>query len=464
MIQPGNRASFMDLLRDTVSDDTGAAREKFYVEGLMAARSYVSGMGDDDFVKEVASSISSGIWGPQYLMHARLANCLEDVTSDEVRRNVVNLRRILTQVRHMVPVSTPSKIVSDFCSFIGDSYLQSNTAPSDESMMTACAPIVPYVGRIVTPWTGIVEHYDDRYRVADDGHDENPSDRLRGLALTRMNELTLTNGVMATLMQNCDRIRNYPVNDDGLAVFPKQFDEASAELRATMEFIGCRFLYEMAETLGLEKGLALARYIGGIGIETPASEAFAAANDYLSRLDEAGLDSLLDNIDDSQLNRKFFRFQKAGINETKDMESKFDQIDNFNVTTLMNYIYTSRRYYADYYTNTAYMKMRNVGGYAFYRDFIIIEPQDIETGNKLDFIYCPVRDQLNDRRVVIITMDRSGKILPITERAFNDFLAGRVPLAKKQDFTDNGVEAPDQSPDNETESTVAPKPTLDGVN
>jgi len=454
----------MDLFRDSVSDDTGRMRERFYVEGLMAARYYVGGLSDDEFIRAVASTISGGIWGTQYLMHGRLANMLNDVTSDEARRNVVNLRRILMKVRHLIPASASSQIVNDFCDFIGDMYLQSETAPSDESIVTACAPIVPYVGRIVTPWSNIVEHYEDMSRAVDDYPEKEPSDRLRGLALTRMNELTMTNAAMVVLMQNRDCIRDYLINNDSLAVFPRQFDEAPVDRRVVMEFIGCRFLFEMADDLGLEKGLALARYISSPTVDQPASEAFTMAEDYLNRLDEAGIESLLDDIDDSQLNRKFFKFQKAGIGETEDMKSKFDQIDNFNVTTLMNYIYTSRRYYADYYTNTAYMKMRNVGGYAFYRDFIIVEPQDIETGNKLDFIYCPVRDQLNDRRVVIITMDRSGKILPVTEKAFNDFLAGRVPLAKKQDFTDQGVEAPDQAPDNETESTVAPKPTLDGVN
>ena len=454
----------MDLFRDSVSDDTGRMRERFYVDGLMAARYYVGSLSDDEFVRAVASTISGGIWGTQYLMHGRLANMLDDVTSDEARRNVVNLRRILMKVRHLVPASTSTWIVNDFCDFIGDMYLQSETAPSDESVVTACAPITPYVGRIVTPWSNIVEHYEDVSRSVDDNPEDEPGNRLRGLALSRMYELTMTNAAMVMLMQNRDCIRDYPINGDSLAVFPRQFDEAPVDRRVVMEFIGCRFLFEMADDLGLEKGLALARYISSPTVDQPASEAFTMAEDYLNRLDEAGIESLLDDIDDSQLNRKFFKFQKAGIGETEEMKSKFDQIDNFNVTTLMNYIYTSRRYYADYYTNTAYMKMRNVGGYAFYRDFIIVEPQDIETGNKLDFIYCPVRDQLNDRRVVIITMDRTGKILPVTEKEFNEFLAGQVPLPKKQDFTDNGVTAPDWASNNETESTVAPKPTLDGVN
>ena len=469
MTVSGNRTAFPDLVECMTATADMDMRYRFYVEGPAAARSYVGSLSDDEFIMAVASHLSCIGDVVMMLLHARLANVLEDTTSNEARQNVASLRRILGRVKHMVPAYTSTAFVDDFCRYLGDSYLgDGDVAPSDESVVTAGAPIVSYVGRLVTPWAGITNGGDEATTYNGGEPDLTPDgDRVRVLALNRFHELVTTNGVLPHIMDRGITIREWVVDAESLRVYIKMLDDPArvrtlADL-VELQYIGCRYLYEMADALGLEKATALAKYIAGVSRGDTTADAFVAAESWLDTMDESALESLLDDIDDDRVNPRFFKDRDGG-DETEELENRFDRIDNFNITTLMNYIYTSRRYYADYYTNTAFMKMRNVGGYAFYREFIVIEPQDIETGKKLDFVYCPVRDQLNDRKVVIVTIDRDGKVFPVPEKEFNDFLAGRTPLAKKSDFTDQGTEAPDQAPDNETESTVAPKPHLDGVN
>ena len=91
----------------------------------------------------------------------------------------------------------------------------------------------------------------------------------------------------------------------------------------------------------------------------------------------------------------------------------------FDITPLFNFIFTSRRFFANSYTNQAFISSTVVGGYMFYKEFLIIYPRTNED-EILDYIYVPVIDELDEGHVVIIKYFRDGHIDILSESQYRE--------------------------------------------
>ena len=88
-----------------------------------------------------------------------------------------------------------------------------------------------------------------------------------------------------------------------------------------------------------------------------------------------------------------------------------DQLHTFNLNHLMNFIYTQRRYISDRYTVMAFLDHINVKAISYVKDFILIEP---DLGAKpSEYIYVPVVDTLNGRKVCVIRYHRESNAIDV---------------------------------------------------
>jgi hypothetical protein len=60
-----------------------------------------------------------------------------------------------------------------------------------------------------------------------------------------------------------------------------------------------------------------------------------------------------------------------------------------------------------------------VGAFSFYDEYMVIEPQSLN-GEKLDYVYVPVIDDLNGSKVVIIKYWRNKRIDILTAAQYED--------------------------------------------
>lgn len=83
-------------------------------------------------------------------------------------------------------------------------------------------------------------------------------------------------------------------------------------------------------------------------------------------------------------------------------------VEGFDIQKLINYLYTERRYRANDYTNAFFMKGQNIASCTFYKGFVLIQPKS--ASGQIHYIYVPVIDDAQLSKVVLVRIDREGKI------------------------------------------------------
>jgi hypothetical protein len=113
---------------------------------------------------------------------------------------------------------------------------------------------------------------------------------------------------------------------------------------------------------------------------------------------ESELEDELDNYD------MIDRFSKSTAPEDEP-----DVQDMFDLNKALSFIYTHKQYRANRYTNMAFMRMANIGGYTYYNEFLVIQPK-ADDGTTVNYLYIPLIDDLNGSRVCVLKLWRSGTI------------------------------------------------------
>lgn len=85
-----------------------------------------------------------------------------------------------------------------------------------------------------------------------------------------------------------------------------------------------------------------------------------------------------------------------------------DPVEGFDIQKLINYLYTQRRYRANDYTNAFFMEGQNIASCTFYKGFVLIQPKS--ASGQIHYIYVPVIDDAQLSKVVLVRIDRDGKV------------------------------------------------------
>lgn len=135
-------------------------------------------------------------------------------------------------------------------------------------------------------------------------------------------------------------------------------------------------------------------------------------NVLLSKLENLSLDNNIESICESELNTMEYENDKqveSIMNKAHVDDDETARLSkNYNIDILLNYIYTSRRYMHNAYTNAFFVNTNQVmQDYSYMKDNILVaELED-------HFLCTPVMDLADDYKVKLIRLDKDG-IISIT--------------------------------------------------
>ena len=311
----------------------------------------------------------------------------------------------------------------------------------ETSVITGCAPIVPYVGFLKKPTPGerVVEEPDpaqlDVFKESlneDEEKEEelmlaseafSTNDSYRDCMKELITYMLSTDSLMARIIAYQDIFRHPIVQPRNLPRFAQMYadtifaNDHKAKLVAYQYYASCA-LYAWSnmelDSETLDKITAFSNVYW-----QPLPDDFDTLFANIMALTPSTEGALLNEMDHMDALQKFMKNPETYTNTNTDA----DPLQLFDLTPLMNYIYTQRRFRSNQYTRSAFMDLPNIGGYVFYREWLIIEPQTPE-GHDMNYLYVPVIDDLNMSQNAVIKYWRNGKIDLLSQQEFYKEIEG----------------------------------------
>lgn len=298
------------------------------------------------------------------------------------------------------------KLVIDRISLMLDKYRQSLTEKgATESVITACAPIVPVVGAIRKPFAAEIEAEKAVSFTQDTA-------AVKHMAFDQLMKAFHIPDFIAQLLAHSTMFEHIDGVDQLIHII-RLNQETTGPLANIVAYYSWAWIYTNAAQLQNSDVTTLIETIQHIDT-VPFENAINAFEKNLPA-SEAELVQHLEDIDRTNRFLKVPDAVKANI-------STFHAFDDYDINGLLNYIYTSRRYRANNYTNSAFVRSVDVSGYLFYKEYLLVQPKTEEPDVGNEYIYCPVMDDLQGSKPVIIRYWKNGNIDVLTERQFWDIM------------------------------------------
>lgn len=360
----------------------------------------------------------------QLLAHGRLIYIVESAQTYK------DLKHQLMSYSHNFRPTGPSSSNADNWSITFVDYIeeliyrtrahQKSEKALEESVVCAYSPIVPYVGTLKVPFVG--ERVDDEdepnqdelVEAAKEGWTNMELFRVWNHSLKTMYDMAMNHYIVDDLILNADMIRPDEMKAEDASSMAELArimyrNPAFVNHRSIIAYALWAFIHEFADSMDVEKAYQMA-YLTKEVESTSFNELFDKVFNSLRDATEADLNSELENY--NALN-KFMKDPSA----YQSTNTSSDPIEMFDLTQLMNFIFTNRRFRANHYTNSAFMNMPSIGGYVFYKDFLIIQPETAD-GQEVNFLYVPVVDDLNGSKVVVLKFWRNNHIDILSEAEY----------------------------------------------
>ena len=324
----------------------------------------------------------------------------------------------------------------------------------ETSVITGCAPIVPYTGTIRKPFAG--ERMEKpKYPEIDPMDEMDPEDKdlLKWFStLEQTIERTdideeVNSYIAFNALMDMESILEHPTSAASVMYFHDMFREIKSfneqDFLALVHNVRMSRQDPEMRSCGLHTALLYYGYAyvatNFFNVDKEAADKMIAffqdvSRFYLADAEKEEFSKVFQNIynalpasesallSDMEKIDALERFTKNPENYSL-ADTEKDPMDLFDLTPLMNYIYTARRFRTNSYTRTAFMDLPSIGGYTFYRGWLIIVPQTPE-GQELNYLYIPVIDDLNGSQVAIIKYWRNSHIDILTENQYQKEIMG----------------------------------------
>lgn len=353
--------------------------------------------------------------------HCMIINCIEtSETYKELKPKLVDLMKALYRTKQNIDIAN-GKYVASILERIRDE--EQSKQAMETSVITGSAIIAPYVGTLKKPFqvytSSMEEAANDvkNQRMANCLVDSHKREVLKKNALTKMVEIILDRIAIDHIIIGIDALLNTSTDPSYIFNIIRNFDHMAENDPPLGCYSACIFLYRNANNPDFNFDLcnklldAMHDVLG-----RPLRDVIDTYTEALAPVSES---DLLDDLDHYDTIAKYMKNPEMA----KMADAKKDPLDEFDLTPLMNYIFTSRRFRANHYTNSAFANLSYIGGYAFYDDYLIIEPSTAE-GVDLNYLYIPVIDDANGSQVVVLKYWRNGKIEVLTQYQYEKEIKG----------------------------------------
>lgn len=262
-----------------------------------------------------------------------------------------------------------------------------------ESIVTAYAPIVPYVGTLRKKFGPVSEAI------------ENPDGRAdMDFMVNSLGQLTMSTKFfdIVPYIERVQGIRNITSTDESLDGYLRAIDDKSIDSPDAVRYLTLIFSI-------CHPDIDIDKYREDFKtLHSPETASFesllsAAGNVFY----HVGMES--EGYEDD--------FADFAALKQEVAEKKQHDLGTFDLTPLLNFIYMNRRYRADSYTNTYFSNAPEIRSFTSYRGLLLIEPAI--NGASADFLYCPLRD---DALFIIVILKywRDGTLEILTEYEFRN--------------------------------------------
>lgn len=289
----------------------------------------------------------------------------------------------------------------------------------ETSVITGCAIIAPYAGTLRKPFKVYKDSMEKADIVIADTQPEDPNNTkammLQKSALSLMTALLWDFHAIDHILLHVDDIVNISSNPNDFFLLLTSYERMAKEDHVYANYATCVYLYQCAHQLNFDMCDKLLEKMWHI-MDKPIRDTI---DTFMEALEPVSESDLIDDIDRYDTVARFMKNPEMA----KIASDKKDPLDKFDLTPLMNYIYMSRRFRANNYTNTSFANLSYIGGYAFYNEYLIIEPSTAE-GVDLNYLYIPVIDDADGSQVVVLKYWRNGQIEKLTEAEYEREIKG----------------------------------------
>lgn len=274
-----------------------------------------------------------------------------------------------------------------------------------ESVVTSCAPIVPYADTIRAECKKLYEEASDpdaepvtpatEFYGPDDAHDEIISYQM----MLRM---------IYKSFYSCYQIYTH------INIICKEVEDHSL-----VGFIVQNKYRDLPVDVSLFIICLLATSPGDAAKLIRATLSLLGDGDCLQPRAMHAIESMLDGFDESEE----FPFDDTDLlARAKKIYTKEDpnpdptHSHHIDITALNNFVRIARRYRTDRYVQQAFVSSSDILSISYLDDFMIIEPAT-KDGDMVDFVYIPLVDDLNDRKPVVAKYWRSDSHIDMLSEA-----------------------------------------------
>lgn len=324
--------------------------------------------------------------------------------------------------------------------------LQMKEKALETSVITGCSPIVPYAGVLKKPFVGeIVKEESEKdpqtFNLLKEQIDEETENDYETMlqsmeAWYEGSDIDIKELILSKMLISCVDIvelgcimeyRNFyrepilPLNRLGtlsIAVNGAYQMMNHNGLNIARRYYALAFIFDnLMKCQDSEERRRLLEFANAVF--APLDQDFSTMFSRLEHMLPASEGALLSEIEHYDAMDKFMKNPETYLAGNTDR----DPLELFDLTPLMNYIFTNRRFRTNQYTRSAFMDIPSIGGYTFYKGFLIVEPETPQ-GHDMNYLYIPVIDDLNGSQVAVIKYWRNGNIDILTESQFNAEIQG----------------------------------------
>lgn len=289
----------------------------------------------------------------------------------------------------------------------------------ETSVITGCAIIAPYAGTLRKPFKVYKDSMEEADVIISDTQPDDPNGTkaaiLQKSALSLMTALLWDMYGIDHIILHVDDIPRISSNPNDFFLLLTSYEEEAKNDHVYANYATCVYLYQCAHQLNFDMCDKLLEKMWHI-MDKPIRDTI---DTFMEALEPVSESDLIDDIDRYDTVARFMKNPEMA----KIASNKKDPLDKFDLTPLMNYIYMSRRFRANNYTNTSFANLSYIGGYAFYNEYLIIEPSTAE-GVDLNYLYIPVIDDADGSQVVVLKYWRNGQIEKLTEAEYEREIKG----------------------------------------
>lgn len=398
------------LADDNPSDDLTVT---FMTQGLSAVKKWESMVGPKIFFQTIYGHRPNGLF-TRFALFAGLVNRLHRIHTMREYRNTIRVYSSEVQKAHMIYRKGHDEPTNQFLKYLQELMMAAfeKEGAIETSVITGCSIIAPYVGTLRKPFQNLTN--------VEDPEDDTPvteSHTLASLAVKRqakiqMHRIIEDNASLHLLMERSELFDEIDPPEELSRVVSTVNAMHHSPIAVAAIYYGWAFLYQNAALLDLENiANALAT------IQNPADASFERLMEAWDNLLPASETKLMTDMEALDTFDKYMKDPDKYLDQYKAMDK--DPTALFDLDTLMNFIYTNRRFRSDAYTRSRFMTAERIADYVFYKSFVIIVPKSAD-GNDSPFLYVPVIDDLNGSRPAIIKFWRDGKIDILSESAYNE--------------------------------------------